>query len=146
VTVRRGKGARRSVWARAAVPLALACLVLQLASAAHIILSPHSICAEHGDVVEGAAPHGGARALPVQRSGLLSSRAPPVVVAGHDHDHCLLASHRRDGLPTSREAVRVPVPLRSSHACAAAQHVLARAPIDIILVAPKSSPPSALAV
>ena len=138
----RTEQGRGGTLTRAAMPLALLCLVLQLGSATHFMLASHSICLEHGEVVDGPATgHAAAVALPAGRAGRLSAPTGDVDAAIHEHDHCLLAQDRRDHANLPRSAVRVAALPTTARACLSAQLAVSHSSVTLILVAPKSSPP-----
>jgi hypothetical protein len=115
-------------------------LAIQLLSLGHLLSARHITCPEHGDIMHvessaGALPAPGTD-VPI-RPALASSGS----TAGADHHHCLVCAdaNRRCLLAGPAEACVTPVFI----ACEA--HPVAtvfRAPIDLILLAPKSSPPS----
>ena len=117
--------------------LALAAMLLQIGSYAHLAARRHVTCAEHGELVEaGQAPSAAATAD--------RAESRHVVVAGaatHSHEHCALAPQRRDR--ATHEIVRTSV-TAGAHAYVARvlTDVGPRRAIDLILLAPKNSPPA----
>jgi hypothetical protein len=119
--------------------LALAALALfgQLAGFAHLVAVDHVAC-EHGELVDVAQP-----------SPALASHHDPdqsfhaaTASQGREHEHCLLSPMRRD-----RAAVALETPRASPFSCDGPTPIAILAsdipaPIPLILLAPKSSPPS----
>jgi hypothetical protein len=115
--------------------LALAAMAGQIGSYAHLAFTRHITCAEHGELVEAAAAGGTVdehRETRVADGGLSGA---------HGHDHCAIAPQRRD-----RTHLSSPAP----HASTLPELVVARAlvvvnppsPFDLLLLAPKNSPPA----
>jgi hypothetical protein len=118
---------------------ALACLVGQASSLAHLMLVRHTTCAEHDALVHTVAPEAfGQTAGP---RGAAAS-AIPAEEAGHEDDHCLVASCRRRDLADDAVALATPAPTSFAERSSAAWWQAPPAhPIDLLRLAPKSSPP-----
>jgi hypothetical protein len=117
-------------------------LALQLLSIGHLFFVRHVTCPTHGDIMHvehpaAISPAAEGADLPI-RPVLASSED----TAGPEHDHCLVCSHdgRRVVLtgPTLTCAAPTLV-VRSVQVEATAFF----APIDLLLLSPKNSPPSA---
>jgi hypothetical protein len=127
--------------------------VLQLSSAAHFVLTTHTICPEHGEAIEGHSGSGaeaghtdsGAVAGRSERTTVWAQRGHEVVGA-HGHEHCLLAGDRRNDAVLARRTPRIePLAARAADT-SAADHARGLGTIPLLLVAPKSSPPIRVAV
>jgi hypothetical protein len=119
------------------------CLLGQAAAFAHLALVRHASCPQHADALV-HAPAGAARPADLPRS--LPLRAGSGLPAGGDHgdDHCLLAAFRRTGLsgPVPERGL-VLAPARSLTACRVVEQPDRPAPVALLRLAPKSSPPIA---
>jgi hypothetical protein len=125
----------------AVLSTAVALVLLQLVGVGHLAFGRHSICAEHGELIEldSAAP-----AKPSPTLSGADPRAPllarPAGVAGHVH--CPVYFRRRDAVPVPAALVRV----LSSVAGPADASAPLLEPRDLpgrIRLAPKQSPPAA---
>ena len=131
-----GTGSRR-VFQALSLAVAAATLSAQLAAVDHLGLVRHGTC-EHGEAVDLPASAGGAP-VALAASGHLQAAADPASL--HGHDHCALSAYHRarsvDGgidrpaVPGPTVAVADPGPPR----CALP------ARLDLVLLAPKTSPP-----
>lgn len=138
--VQRHATSPRAICARvAALGLALAAMLAQVGSYAHLAATRHVTCAEHGELVDAghlAAPTGAAvdraesRYIAVERD------------ATHGHEHCAVAPHRRARAihEVVRSAVAAVAPARIGRS---AVDVAPPRAIDLIRLAPKGSPPTA---
>ncbi len=131
----------RQILQRAALALALFAVGGQLFSVAHLLLVPHTVCAEHGELihVEGV----GSSAPSHEQDPTHSVYRPASGVDSADvHDHCLASATRREKvtLPAVQSASVPAYGLAASHV---RQEALAppRA-LGILAFAPKSSPPA----
>jgi hypothetical protein len=122
-----------------AAVLAAVALVGQVASFAHLVLVRHVTCAEHGELIEVGHERTIVATVAHKNVAAVNATSPREV---HGHDHCLLAPLRRDraalGAPTSLDALHV-------DAYGTIGHVANREippPIAVLLLAPKSSPPT----
>ncbi len=133
---RQTSTARRPVLA-----IALLALSTQVASVGHLLLVRHTMCPEHGELVESAASGGpAARAAAVARRSASSAiRADAVALEEHGHVHCALAANRRAAhTPAALASVKMPPsPAPAAPACALARPLLQA----IYVLAPKASPP-----
>ncbi len=118
--------------------VALTAVLGQIGTYAHLAFIAHVRCAEHGELIEAgiSASVGAAH----ERTGERSYIADDGDV-GHGHDHCVVAPHRRD---TAAHAVA-----RTLVATAQLPFIVRRVEsvgpphaIDLILLAPKNSPPA----
>lgn len=127
------------------VRAALTALVFALSSLAgmvHESKTRHVRCAEHGELVDAGSPAVAPAAPSLEHAGMRDDAAPPAL---HGHDHCVLASTTR----TSRIEVRppqvAPVALAISELPDAPLARPVHAADALLLAAPKTSPPAALA-
>ena len=132
-----------------AVALASFMVVAQLSTFAHLLLVRHVVCPEHGELIHpdeqggragAAAPsHAVAKAtLP----GVSSIQAAAERPATHGHDHCLLASHRRERatLPVCRVSAVISGP--KNVGIRHVEDAPRPATVAIFRLAPKNSPPA----
>ena len=116
--------------------VALALVLAQLAGPAHELLVPHRVCAEHGELVEGAAAlltHGPAQ--PPQGPALSNDEG-----LAAEHEHCPLALLAKQRPAPSSPSMRVAADAQPAPACVlAAPRVPA---IALHRLAPKQSPPA----
>jgi hypothetical protein len=116
------------------------------AALSHMAFVAHASCAEHGELVH--APSGAAALAPN-----IDTKSPDEVAAGHDsiasdeHDHCAAGWARSGDMRAMRPASCVFLPEEAA-LIASPQALLPPrvresfpAPIDILLLSPKSSPP-----
>jgi hypothetical protein len=120
--------------------LPLFVLATHLASSLHFALISHEICDVHGELEHGAASHAD-HERPAQQPAPLAAFQP----AGEEdaHEHCLLAGKPREelALRPSPLACVAPAPLvTATPARVEAPPAPARA--EVLLFAPKQSPPS----
>lgn len=116
-------------------------LAAQLASAAHLLVVRHAVCSLDGELIHPDERAGHAHAAPraLERPGIDSSGPQE---AAHGHDHCVLASRRRDpaAVPApaglSLEQPRIAVAPRPVAAGQGAQR------LELYRLAPKQSPPA----
>lgn len=128
-------------WRRWIVLAAVACLLGQTSSLAHLILVRHATCAEHDalvhapEVTTAAEPSASLGRVQVTASGLPTDRQ-------HEDDHCLAVTlGRKDQLLGAADqgvvmaaVVTGPLPVFAAHTVPA--------PLPLLLLAPKSSPPA----
>lgn len=134
-------GAHRR-WPSAAI--AALCLVGQLSVSAHLALVRHATCPEHGEAI-----HSGKTLAPVAagESGAGPSDYPSVgaLTGGasrHDHEHCVIATLRRERAVFQRQQLGV---LGAAPSESQGSHHLPDAPpspVALFLIAPKGSPPA----
>jgi hypothetical protein len=119
--------------------VALLALTAQLGSAVHLALVSHVACPDHGELVEVATPRSADRASDATRSAALALDSSPA--AAHGHDHCAIATFRREQSAAPRgHAAALPVP----RSIASLVHLPDASPppaIALLSLAPKSSPP-----
>ena len=116
----------------------MACLALfaQVFALAHLLLVPHTRCAEHGETVhEGHVVE--TRRVPLADGVAL---APAASDGGEDHDHCQAASDRRTW---SGEQSTCDVAILAIEAVAFVVVETESAPRAVYRTAPKASPPVA---
>lgn len=118
---------------------ALGVIVLQLGSAAHLILVQHARCV-HGEMVHEHDDHGD-RAVGAQENGVSATAAPGDNTGpSHDEDHCdaLAVTHRIPDAPAPVGAATLLTILSIAEIGAACEI----RPIGLLDVAPKGSPPA----
>jgi hypothetical protein len=119
--------------------LVAACLVGQLSAFIHLGLVRHAVCAEHG-----ASTHATEAIAPVSREAAPGSgvqrRAPE---AGPGHGHCMVAAHQRERALSPGDTSVVPS-LQAAGRRARAERSHPDAPIPLLRLAPKSSPPASI--
>jgi hypothetical protein len=129
-----------------AAGVALLLVAVQSAGSGHLLLSPHVVCPEHGELVHADAAgaihaHGVAGAESSIGEGPAISAVHAEAAAEHGDEHCAVLGSRR-------EHAIVPAPYQGLHAAASSDAMVvpaaasarheARARYD---VAPKQSPP-----
>jgi hypothetical protein len=120
-------------------------LAAQFLSLGHLLLVRHITCPQHGDIIHASRRH---EALPArlavdEDASYGQSVAGTVARAESVHDHCLVctSTHERfallppAGQPLASVEVTVPTPPSAETG--------PFAPVDLILLSPKSSPPAA---
>jgi hypothetical protein len=131
-------------WARDLQLVSVILLAVQLLSLAHLLSARHITCPEHGDIMHvesstGKMSSGSASDAEVPlRPALASSES----TASPEHHHCLVCAeaNRRCLLAGPTQMCIAPVlVVGSAHAIATASF----APIELLLLSPKNSPPSA---
>ena len=125
------------------------CLGSQLAGVAHLLLSAHVRCAEHGEWVHhedgvSSSREGGTNAASDQRLGRVFDGVAFRDAAGtageHDHDHCAVAVSRR-ALVTAAPAPLALGPLEPTPLADLGGEASKRRPV-VVSFAPKTSPPA----
>jgi hypothetical protein len=120
-------------------------LAAQILSLGHLLLVRHATCPEHGDVTHFGQPNEAPPAQPVADEGC-SSRGSTLTAAPRaesGHDHCLVCTltHERFALlppvGASAESIDLGSPLIPP------SHASPVAPVSVIVLSPKNSPPSA---
>ena len=106
---------------------------------AHLAFTLHVRCAEHGELVEAGVPT--AKSVVGGRATTEAQLLAADVVAAHGHDHCLIASHRRDRSTQSVEHASV-VTAQISLEAPDVDRTDPHRSIALILLAPKNSPPA----
>src|SRR5258706_5601326 len=124
---------------RLATGFVVAALFGQLGTVAHRAAVKHVECTEHGEQIEVADTDDTARATPAAEAAIHVGPA-----LAHGHDHCPLATFRRERV---QRGARVVLPARVARSVRApAPRVGDNAPphaIALLDLAPKSSPPTA---
>lgn len=124
-----------------AAGLAALLLVGPLLAAAHLAEVQHVTCADHGELLEVGVANGSVAPF-ARRPGQTHIRElPRGEDAGHGHDHCGIAAHRRQSIDPERYPPAIAAPLRLAiHTPPSALAPVAPAQ-PIHRLAPKSSPP-----
>jgi hypothetical protein len=119
-------------------------LAIQVLSLGHLLLVRHVTCPQHGDVIHLAHPIEASTAArdAGQPGSLRTVAASPVAIEG-DHDHCLVCTetNRRFAILAPAAPVLLHVTVVTSAPPPGRDAVFA--PIDLLLLSPKSSPPAA---
>ena len=120
-----------------ALAVAAATLSAQLAAVDHLGLVEHGTC-EHGEAVDLPAGVGGAP-VALTASGHVRAAAGPASL--HGHDHCALSAyHRARSIDGRVDRPELPGPAPAvAHADPPRSSLPSR--LDLVLLAPKTSPP-----
>jgi len=112
----------------------------QLAGAVHLLLVPHVVCPEHGELIHLDGDGEGDHPAPLELAASSYGRGPETTAADA-HDHCMVSA-TRGAEPTLREpcGTRVPACISEPLASGVAAPPLHQA-VPLLLLAPKSSPP-----
>jgi hypothetical protein len=136
-------GARRGF----ALATAFLCLLAQISGAAHLALVSHVRCFEHDALVHADAGHGpGAQQGWTTAAKGKRAESVPSDVAQHADDHCFVVGlRRREYLAAAPPGPRAADPALNIDAVLWLAHrdVLA-APVPLLRLAPKASPPALL--
>ncbi|WP_404371823.1 hypothetical protein ACIHQR_14530 [Corallococcus coralloides] len=143
--LRRQPSTSRSLPRLLALPWVLVCVLVYVGSVLHFALVQHTTCLEHGDVmhVSEASSHDGPLEEELSFDDARVARAPVSKAAPHGGEaHCHHAFLRREAPPPAGSApVMAAVSTRSSPALAVFR--FHAAPVALLRLAPKSSPPRA---
>jgi hypothetical protein len=132
---------RRGAAGAFALLTALLCLVAQVAGVAHLGLVAHVRCVEHDALVH--TNTAGSHTQPAAPEHASTAQGIPGDVEGHGDDHCLAAALRREQvLASAPVAAAASAPVISPARPAVALAVTPPAPIALLSLAPKSSPPA----
>jgi len=71
-------------------------VILQGSTGGHMLLVEHTRCAEHGELIHGAAPDHDATESPATANTGTVDQAPDDGPSGGAHEHCTLTSDRRE--------------------------------------------------
>lgn len=122
----------------------LVLLAAQLLSFAHLFFVRHVTCTEHGDIMHVEHAHGQAhdpsalnRDVPLRPS----LEEPPAGM-GAEHSHCLVCAEANRRCLLTGPAQACAAPVFEALALRASTHA-SFAPIDLLILSPKNSPPSA---
>jgi hypothetical protein len=140
--LRRNAPSRRAAVRAAACAVAMAAMLGQVAGYAHLAFTAHVRCAEHGELIEAGPSTASAAIASLGSVAERHASIDAVEAPGHGHEHCAAAPHRRDRaahafVRTFVAAAELPFVARVT-----TQIGPPRA-IRLILLAPKSSPPTA---
>lgn len=119
-----------------AIALAALALFGQLASFAHLVAVDHVRC-EHGELVD-VGRHSSATASHHDSGEAFHAAASEA----REHEHCLLSPMRRDRAAIAQRAAHSIAFASDGRSPLATTGTDAGAPIPLILLAPKSSPPT----
>jgi hypothetical protein len=119
-------------------------LAVQALSLGHLLAARHITCPQHGDImhVEVWAETTTVRSTEGADAPRTSALAPNEATAGAEHHHCLVCADNSRGCLLSGPAHTCVAPLlitRDAHRAPPAGF----APIELLLLSPKNSPPSA---
>ena len=121
--------------------VALLGLLLQGSSAGHMFFVEHGRCAEHGELVHGQPSHAHAKPAHHETSEV-AIQSTPGTSSEEAHDHCLLASDRRDAAARVSHARIGAAPLAHAPDRFARNQLGPRDESTRFRVAPKNSPPA----
>ena len=128
---------RRFAAAGIALAAAVSLVVAEFATLAHDLTTRHAYCPEHGEIVDIELAEIAAHLHEDEVEPRLAARP----AEGHaEHDHCLAMLFVRVAAPASVSAGSAPVGPQTSRLPAVVSHD-AVAPIPLLQVAPKGSPP-----
>ena len=120
-------------------------LAVQLLSLGHLLLVRHVTCPEHGDILHASRPY---EALPArlavdEDASHRQSVAGTAAQAESVHDHCLVCTNTHERFaplpPASQRVASVEATVPTPPSAETGPF----APVDLILLSPKSSPPAA---
>jgi hypothetical protein len=120
-----------------AAVLAISVGAIHLAAVFHFTIIAHEVCAEHGELTHRAeASRGVPRQLPLNASAVSRGAAPAL------HDHCLpsMARERHALVPDASWSEAIGAGLDAARALSF-ETTCSRVQSDVLLVAPKQSPP-----
>ena len=114
-----------------------------LGQAAHFLLVPHTICAEHGELLELAQRASHQAAAPAGERSLAGHDrvASPDAAVEHEHCQALARGQREQALPPAPPAALLPATPVEEVAIFSDEMALGRG-ISRWLLAPKTSPPA----
>jgi hypothetical protein len=132
----------RRILHRAALALALLAAGGQFFNISHLLMVPHAICAEHGELVHvDTGPRSTRHDAHAARDSASSAYRPGAIGSTDPHDHCLISVFRKQTLAI-HPAGSVLLPPRISPAVVSFENVIAPPrTVAILHLAPKSSPP-----
>jgi hypothetical protein len=123
-------------------------LAAQLVSVGHLLLVSHVTCPEHGDLIHAGQGHEASHGQRAAGQDALGRPSRPSIEgesprAENVHDHCLIctSTHERFALipPASLRLASIEVSILRP----ASSHAGPFAPVDLIVLSPKNSPPAA---
>jgi len=126
-----------------AVVLASVTLAAQISSVAHMALVRHAICPEHGELIhpdELGGSAGAPRAL--AKPDATAIQSAPQLPTVHGHDHCLLASYRRQRIIPAAGTVALVAPTPMVGDSCLVADAPRPALVALYRLAPKNSPPA----
>jgi len=133
----RGPPAQRLVFTLAIAALFLAA---QLSTFGHLLFQRHVACA-HGELIHVDESPAHPVVAPTEEPEL-AYRAGPNVASSHAHDHCLTCIAGRERLMSVSPASGLVLAPVSKDVAGAARGPCAPAPVALLRLAPKSSPPA----
>jgi len=141
---KRGRPATSLVLRWWAALLALLLTASALGQAAHFLLVPHTICAEHGELLElgEGAEHATASREHAVEDERQSRAASPEASAAHEHCQVLARGQREQALPKAPSVALLPAAAARS-AAVFTEHAHPALGLPALALAPKTSPPLA---
>lgn len=138
----RGRSTTSSLRLLLAACVALLLTASNLGQAAHFLLVPHAVCAEHGELLELTEQSGHrAEAREHAADGSRETRAAqPEALLDHDHCQVLIRGQREQSLPQPGSVALLPAAEAEKLAIFSASSALRR-PLSTLALAPKTSPP-----
>lgn len=131
---------RRDARSLAGAALVCALAAAQALASLHFVVVPHTICPEHGESIHGAPAdgHDHSEHSTEEASWHLGG---PLSQEGHDHDHCSFAVEVRSWL-TRAQVPSCVLPAVTAVRGMALPASVTPVSIDLVLLAPKTSPPA----
>ena len=121
----------------------VACLLAQLASAAHFALIGHRVCAEHGALVHSDHSHSAAEIAALEgRSQLAAALTALVESELHGHEHCGVFGERRERLAVRAREAWLPAFASAPLVTSLDWRAAPGNPVPLLFRAPKGSPPA----
>jgi len=109
----------------------------QLTAAVHIVVAPHVLCAEHGELIEIGLARADVARAPSDAGSLIAD-----ATTERGHDHCALAALGRSGVALGRGPMHE-APVAHDKTNTPAISIDSQSPaIAILRLAPKNSPPA----
>ena len=125
----------------AAAVAALLLAASPLTEALHTLLVPHTLCAEHGEVVHLEDEAGPLAASSSSNDGVAFEASDAGQKAGHEHCPVVLDGLRRLAPQHAAGSLLLPAPIATG-TCAVESLSLPHANVELTLLAPKTSPPA----
>ena len=116
-------------------------LAVQLFAIGHLFFVRHVTCPEHGDIMH-VEPAAGMRVEPAADVPIRPVLASGESTAGPEHDHCLVCAEAKQRGLVAGPTPTCAAPVLVGHS-ALVVATISFAPIDLLLLSPKNSPPSA---
>lgn len=123
--------------------VAALCILTQMALLLHMVLVRHTICAEHGELVEQPARGAGAAVVAsLTDAERTNAAATQGTSETYGHDHCTVCAQRRERAVLQQASEAVVPPPGDAVALLAGVATQVTRTCPIYLIAPKNSPPA----